>query len=113
MICNNCKNQNATKWRKGTCKNEKGERVHYEYCDKCGDINNECLLPDVSDVKEPYFDEHLCDARHRHGQMIYTRRQKSEVLNRLGLREKRESTIPYIKDVEQRKKYFKSHYEGS
>lgn len=104
MICNGCNNQEATRIRShwtGT--------KWSDVCDKCGGVQVK-LYDDVSPVHEPYFDEHLCDKEHPKGRWISSRAEKADVLDRLGIREKRESTIPYIKDVKQRQKYFREKF---
>lgn len=104
MICSQCKNENAIRIQ---VRYTKHGRV--ETCEKCGNLSLEGL-PDVSDVHEPYFDEHLADAKHPDGRWIHSRRQKAEVLKEMGLREKRESAIPYIKDEGARRRYFRNHF---
>lgn len=109
MKCNSCGNEYAYHIRTGKYKKSNGEYERWEVCDRCGSLPVEGI-PDVSDVHEPYFDEHLANAQHPDGQWIYSRKQKAEVLKSMGLREKRESTIPFIKDVEARRKYFRSKF---
>ena len=110
MLCRGCGNTEAYRIRSGYYKNEQGQRTAYDVCDKCGDVRNISLSPDVSDVKEPYFDPNLCDKEHKHGQWISSRGHKAEILKKLGLREKRESNIPYIKDLDKRRKWFKNNF---
>ena len=105
MKCNNCGNEYAFHVRMGSDKDENGKRVTWERCDKCSDIRVDAM-PDVSDVHEPYFDEHLADLKDPQGQMVYSRKDKSEKLKALGLREKRESKIKYYSDPKQRQTYF-------
>ena len=110
MICLGCGNQEAYRIRGGKYKDEYGKTVDYEVCDKCGSLKAEKRYEDVSRVDAPYFDEHLCDKEHPKGQWISSRHQKAAVLNKLGLREKSESKIPYIKDINKRREYFRSHF---
>jgi len=110
MICSGCGNKEAYRISGGTYKDENGQRVKYEVCDKCGKLRAEKTNEDVSQVHEPYWDEHLCDKENPHGQWIHSRIQKAAVLNKLQLREKRESKIPYIKDINKRREYFRSHF---
>lgn len=101
MRCNGCGNENAY--------HIYGSAGH-EFCDRCGDRKVVVLNDDVSSVHEPYFDEHLCDKAHPNGQWIHSRGQKAEILKQLGLREKRESNIPYISDARERQKYFRNKF---
>lgn len=103
MKCKNCGNEHAFYIRGG---------AGWEMCDKCG-AKPSNLTPDVSAVHEPYFDEHLCDKEHKNGQWIYSRGQKAEILNKMGLREKRESNIPFIKDTNARTKWFKERFQDA
>lgn len=108
MKCAGCGNENAFNIKIGKYKNEQGEYEKYELCDRCGGVRHNAI-PDVTDVHEPYFDEHLIDKTHPEGQWIHSRGQKAELLKVRGWREKRESKIPYIQDPIKREKYFKEH----
>ena len=108
MICSNCGNKEAYCIRGGY---DSKTKTHYESCDVCGN-QRVVAMPDVSDVHEPYFDEHLADSKHPDGQWITSRYQKAAILRSLNLREKRESTIKYIKDPVERQRYFKDSFGG-
>lgn len=110
MKCNGCGNDQAYRIRGGRVKTEDGRYVEYEVCDRCGDLHGVRLNEDVSQVHQPYFDEHLCDKAHPNGQMVYSRSHKADLLKQLGLREKSESKIPYIADVKKRRDYFRANF---
>lgn len=111
MLCSGCGNPFAIAIRRMYVTVESGEKVPIEKCDKCGALKVEAM-PDVSDVHEPYFDEHLANKVHPNGQWVNSRRDKANKLKELGLREKRESTIKYIKDVKARQRYFRDQFGG-
>lgn len=110
MICSGCGNTKAYRIRGGSYKDEDGKYIKYEICNECGKLKSEKLNEDVSSVHEPYWDEHLCDKENPKGQWVSSRRQKADILNKLQLREKSESKIPYIKDINKRREYFRSHF---
>jgi hypothetical protein len=79
MICS-CGNEDASKVR--IVYGEDGGRI--ECCDKCGQLDNSGCEPDVF-FREPYFDEHLGNKVHPHGQWVFSKRHKARLLKEQGL----------------------------
>lgn len=72
-----------------SCGNKEARVLKYRSsglnCDKCG--SGKVDVPDVY-FKKPYFDEHIAHPdKFPHGMEITSRRHKSEMMKRLGLRE--------------------------
>lgn len=102
MRCNGCGNEKALHVRIG-----KG----FEICDKCGSLPT-TSLPDVFFEGTGYFDENLADKQHPKGQYIHSRRQKAEIIRKLGLREAGSDInpdtgkqLPYIPNPQKRRKF--------
>jgi hypothetical protein len=75
-----CGNENAYhlqgRWNKK-------EKKFEEVCDRCSCLDG-YAMPDVY-FKEPYFDEHLADAKSPHGTWVNSKGHKKEVMKRMGL----------------------------
>ena len=93
MKCRGCGNKEADRTRTRFV-----DGKFIDVCNMCADLSGIRLYDDVSQVHTPYYDEHLKTE-------ITSRAQKADVMKRLNVREKSESTIPYIKDPEKRRKY--------
>lgn len=115
MKCS-CGNENALHIRIRWGKDEDGKRRKYEFCEHCGDVPL-VSQPDVY-FRSPYFDEHLADKEHPHGQHITSKRHKAEILKKLNMEEvgsrKNPVTgkpIPYFgSDGVKMRKYFKDNF---
>lgn len=85
MRCNNCGATDAAKWRYGV---DAKTGNPWECCDKCSNIGS-VNIPDVF-FKGPYIDPHLIDTskpEQKNGVLIESRRQKAEIMRKLGVRE--------------------------
>ena len=80
MLCDGCGNQHATRIRA----NSMGM-----ICNRCGDIRG-INIPDVF-FPGPYIDPHLVDTSKpnqvKNGVFISSRREKAEIMRKLGVRE--------------------------
>lgn len=83
MKCNICGSSVAVEIRVVYDNNER-----LESCDQCGGFTRS-WNPDVYFIR-PYFDSNIADAsdpKTMHGQMIYSKRHKAELLKKLKMRE--------------------------
>lgn len=89
MTCGGCESENVLHIRSGFCKNESGERVQYEICEKCEGIPLGDGSPTDANGDKIIWNESL-NGKYNYclGEVIHSKRHLAEILKSNNMMQK-------------------------